>query len=210
MARDYEKEIATLNSQVLSLDDSAKETMLLEQQLEKDLGRLEGELGTPAVALDKKAFAKVNAEIEATHTKLATAKRSMTAISKARGELVVMRDNVDSAKHLAAAQEYSRSANEMGKALDEDVLPELRETVDRLAKYIRAGSACMHQAGARHAVGARTMSVLAMTFAKVFRDLGFEVTVSEAIRTGVSNYDGYATIADALAEFQSAVETPNR
>lgn len=210
MARDYDKEIATLNSQVQALDDSAKETMLLEAELEKDLARLEAELGTPATALDKKAFAKVNAEIEATHTKLATAKRSMTAISKARSEVDIMRQNTANAKHLAAAQEYSRSAAEMGKVLDEEILPELRETVDCLAKYVRAGSACMHQAGARHAVGARTMSVLSMTFAKVFRDLGFEVTVSEAIRTGVSNYDGYATIADALAEFQSVVETPDR
>lgn len=205
--RNYEAEVASLTANIQTLDRSVTDTLLLEDQLAADLVQLEGVLRRPATVLDPKGFAKCNADIEANAVKQATARRSLTAIGAARGDLAQQRLNVENEKHTEIAMEFGRSALAVTDDLETDVLPEFLDGIKRLLEYISATQQAIGQAGRGDPVF-NPRDQLSMYFARVLREVGLSVQVGESVRTQYATTSGYPTLQDTMAAFRDAVEGP--
>jgi hypothetical protein len=205
--RNYDQDVSTLTSQIQSLDASVTDTLLLEEQLAADLERLTNVLARPATVLDKKIMKACNEEIDGCHAKMATARRSLTAIGRARGELDVQRTNALNDKHTERAMEFGRSALLVTDDLETDVLPEFLDGIKRLLEYTVATQTAIGQAGRRDPVF-NPRHQLAMYFARVLREVGLDVQVGEQVRTQYSNVSGYDSLQSTMAGFRDAVEGP--
>jgi hypothetical protein len=203
--RDFDAEIQLLTEQIKTLSDTVSANLVLEGAIGKDIDVLTASLGQPEIALDPKAFKKVNEQIDAAISKRQTVARSMTGLTEAISKLETQRRNVNAAKHTQAGLDFGRSAVLTARSIDDEILPDLKDALRKLVDYGHATAVNMSHAHPSQVWDVKPL--VAMTLARICRGCGIPVVPHPDISSGRANSDGHESFMDALAEFASILET---